>query len=126
MGMRTPWLYAKLATACKRGKRNQGPQGIDKKWLLMGFSKTQAVVLQLMSEFESNGIGLVVWLDNLFSSVKLFKELRSLGIGAAGTVRASNSKREEEQVAIKLDNSSIEVDWEISALQSQHPLVRRD
>lgn len=92
----------------------------------MGFSKTQAVVLQLMSEFESNGIGLVVWLDNLFSSVKLFKELRSLGIGAAGTVRASNSKREEEQVAIKLDNSSVEVDWEISTLQSQHPLVRRD
>jgi len=37
----------------------------------------------------------VVWLDNLFSSVKLFKRLRSLGIGAAGTVRTTRTKREE-------------------------------
>ena len=37
----------------------------------------------------------MVWLDNLFSSVKLFKRLRSLGIGAVGTIRTTRIKREE-------------------------------
>ena len=37
----------------------------------------------------------IVWLDNLFTSVKLFKRLRGLGIGAAGTVRTTRTKREE-------------------------------
>ena len=37
----------------------------------------------------------IVWLDNLIYSVKLFERLRSLGIGAAGTVRTTKTKREE-------------------------------
>jgi len=37
----------------------------------------------------------IVWLDNLFSSVKLFERLQTLGIGAAGTVRTTKTKREE-------------------------------
>ena len=38
----------------------------------------------------------VVWLDNLFCSVKLFKRLHGLGIGAAGTVQTTKIKREED------------------------------
>ena len=36
-----------------------------------------------------------IWLDNLFTSVKLLQELRRLGIGGAGTVRTTKTKREE-------------------------------
>jgi len=37
----------------------------------------------------------VVWLDNLFTSVKLLTRLREEGIGGAGTVRTTRTKREE-------------------------------
>ena len=36
----------------------------------------------------------VVWLDNLFTSVKLLTRLRGLGIGGAGTVRTTKTERE--------------------------------
>ncbi|KAF2176485.1 hypothetical protein K469DRAFT_540770, partial [Zopfia rhizophila CBS 207.26] len=37
-----------------------------------------------------------VWVDNLFSSERLFTTLRDLGIGAAGTVRTTITAREEK------------------------------
>ena len=37
----------------------------------------------------------VVWLNNLFSSVKLFERLRELGIGVVGIVRTTRIRREE-------------------------------
>jgi len=79
-----------------RGSRPiDGPQGLDERW--NEFSKTQQVVLQLLTQMESKGEGHVVWLDNLFSSARLFKTLRGLGIGAAGTVRTSKTRREEQE-----------------------------
>ena len=36
-----------------------------------------------------------VWLDNLFTSIKLLQWLRELGIRGAGTVRTTKTKREE-------------------------------
>src|ERR1700722_2520757 len=65
-----------------------------------GFSKTQAVVLDLLTQrnpdtnepLYSPGRH-VVWLDNLFTSAKLLARLRELGIGGAGTVQTSKTKR---------------------------------
>ena len=81
---------------------NKGPVDLDKSFLKEGFSKTQAVVLDLLTQRNPvTNEALypphkhVVWLDNLFSSVKLFERLRSIGIGAAGTVRTTRTKREE-------------------------------
>jgi hypothetical protein len=74
---------------------SQGPQGLQKKWLQMGFSKTQAVVLELLTRMGDNGQNHVVWLDNLFTSEMLFQTLRDYGIGGAGTVRTSSTKRED-------------------------------
>ena len=37
----------------------------------------------------------VIWLNNLFSSIKLFKRLQSLRIGAVGTVRTTRTRQEE-------------------------------
>jgi len=37
----------------------------------------------------------IVWVNNLFSSIRLFKRLREEGIGAAGTIRTSRTKRKK-------------------------------
>ncbi|KAF2813863.1 uncharacterized protein BDZ99DRAFT_553863 [Mytilinidion resinicola] len=79
-----------------------GPVDLDESFLSKGFTKTQAVVLDLLTQRDpitNQRIYLpgkhIVWLDNLFSSVKLFERLRELEIGAAGTVRTTKTKREE-------------------------------
>jgi hypothetical protein len=38
----------------------------------------------------------IVWLNNLFISVKLLIRLRGLGIGGVGTVRITKTKRKEQ------------------------------
>jgi hypothetical protein len=60
-----------------------------------GFTKTEAVVLTLMSWLPNGGKGTVVYLDNLFTSSRLLRELRHMGIGACGTTRTSTTRRED-------------------------------
>ena len=45
----------------------------------------------------NGGKGHAVHIDNLFTSSKLLSTLRDYGIGAAGTVRTSRTKREENK-----------------------------
>ena len=68
-----------------------------------GLSKTQAAVLDLLLQKDADTNERlylpgkhVVWLDNLFTSVKLLTRLWRLGIGGAGTVWATKTKREEQ------------------------------
>jgi hypothetical protein len=77
--------------------KDQGPQGLRTTWKEQGFSKTQAVVLELMTRMPNGGKGHTFWLDNLFTSSKLLSTLRNYGIGAAGTVRTGQTKREENE-----------------------------
>lgn len=80
----------------------KGPIDLDTYWTKEEhFSKTQAVVLDLlMQEDEVTGQRYIqpnkhiVWLDNLFISVKLLSRLRDEGIGVAGTVRTTKTRRE--------------------------------
>jgi hypothetical protein len=81
----------------KGDKTDQGPQGLRAIWEKKGFSKTQAVVLELMTRMPNEGRGHAVYLDNLFTSSKLLSTLRDYGIEAAGTVRTGKSKREENE-----------------------------
>jgi hypothetical protein len=74
---------------------DQGPQGLRTAWKKKGFSKTQAVVLELMTRMPNRGKGHAVHLDNLFTSSKLLTTLRGYGVGAAGTVRTGRTQREE-------------------------------
>ena len=74
-----------------------GPVDLDEFWTKEeGFSKTQAAVLDLLTQqgISSNNRH-VVWLDNLFTSARLLSILRDIGFGAAGTVRVTKTKRDE-------------------------------
>jgi hypothetical protein len=89
-------------------KARDGPQGVDKKWVKMGFSATQAVVLTLLQRMHDQGRDHTVWLDNLFTSARLLEVLRELGIGGAGTVRTTKTKREEkEEKAMVVDPGDV-------------------
>lgn len=82
--------------------KGQGPYELDTYWTKKeGFTPTEAVVLDLLLRKQEGQPRFcpnrhTVWVDNLFSSVKLFERLRREGIGAAGTVRTSRTKREED------------------------------
>ena len=97
----------------------KGPINLNESFLKEGFLKTQAVMLDLLTQYDPiTGKRLyplgkhVVWLNNLFTSIQLFKRLRSLGIRAAGTVRTIYIKRKEigdEAIDIKeVVNKNIE------------------
>ena len=81
----------------------KGPVDLDESFVDdEGFSKTQAVVLDLLLQKDAETDERlylpgkhIVWLDNLFISVKLLIRLRGLSIGGVGTVRTTKTKREE-------------------------------
>jgi hypothetical protein len=75
--------------------KDEGPQGLRTTWEKQGFSRTQAVVLELMTRMPNRGKGHAVHLNNLFTSSKLLTTLRQYGIRAAGTVRTGQTRREE-------------------------------
>ena len=74
-----------------------GPVDLDEFWTKEeGFSKTQAVVLDLLTQQGISDLNThIVWLDNLFTSARLLAILKDLGFGAAGTVRVTKTKRDE-------------------------------
>jgi hypothetical protein len=81
------WLWH--ANGNKKGPVNLNPSFTEDE----GFSKTQAVVSDLLTQRDGETNKRlyplrkhVVWLNNLFTSVKLLIQLRGLGIGGAGTV----------------------------------------
>ena len=75
----------------------KGPVDLDDYWTKhVGFSKTQAVALDLVTQAGIKGDGRhIIWLDNLFTSRRLLLQLKKEGFGAAGAVRMSKTAREE-------------------------------
>ncbi len=78
----------------KGDEKDEGPQGLRMIWEKQGFSKTQAVVLELITRMPNQGKGHAVHLNNLFTSSKLLTTLQQYGIRAAGTVRTGQTRRE--------------------------------
>lgn len=75
---------------------NKGPVDLDTFQVEEGLLKTQAVIMDFLTQEDpETGQRLyqpnmhTVWLDNLFTSVKLLQELCRLGIGGVGTVRTT-------------------------------------
>lgn len=86
------WLFH-----IKGQNKGDGPQDLDDYWTnWLGFTKTQAIVLDLVSQ---DGISKdhfhIIWLDNLFTSARLLTRLEDKGFGAAETVRTSTTRRED-------------------------------
>ena len=90
-----------------------GPVDLDDFWTNdLKFSKTQAVVLDLVTQKGIlNNFQHVIWLDNLFTSARLLRQLKQEGFGAAGTVRTSKTAREKieekDQTALKEQNRGL-------------------
>jgi Transposase IS4 len=81
----------------------KGPYDLDKSFVKDGFTKTEAVVLNLMLQEDAETKQRlyqphqhVVWLSNLFTSIKLLKRLRAEGLGSAGTVRTTQTARKRK------------------------------
>ena len=89
------------------------PVDLDDFWTdELKFSKTQAVVLDLVTqEGISNNFQHVIWLDNLFTSARLLRQLKQEGFGTAGTVRTSKTTREKieekDQTILKEQNRGL-------------------
>jgi hypothetical protein len=66
--------------------------GIQKILKELGKNKTTATVLHLLKLLPKRPLDLlyIVWLDNLFSSTKLFGYLQDQGYGATGTARTNS------------------------------------
>ena len=81
-----------------------GPYRLDTQWKEKGFSATEAVVLHLTISLDPDLLKPnmhILWLDNLFTKIRLLEELRRANIGAAGTVRPpSNQTPREERLEI--------------------------
>ena len=90
------WLFHSKGSA-----KGQGPYRLDTYWTREEkFTPTEAVVLDLLLRRQEEGSSFsgnchIIWIDNLFTSVKLLERLRQEGIGGAGTVRTVRTKREE-------------------------------
>jgi hypothetical protein len=90
----------------KGSKPEDGPQGITQEVSKhLKFSKTRAVVLDLVARGVQPTIRCCVWLDNLFTSKSLFLELRNRGIGAAGTSRTGKCATSAEKHAKRARNA---------------------
>ena len=81
----------------KGSNKYEGPVDLDTHWTdKLGFSKTQAVVLDLVNQEGIQGdFSHIIWMDNLFTTASLLAKLKEYGFGAAGTVRTTKTTREE-------------------------------
>lgn len=90
------WLFHS-----KGSGKDQGPYKLDTYWTKKeNFTPTEAVVLDLLLRKQEDGPSFcnnshIVWIDNLFTSIKLLERLRQEGIGGAGTIRTTRTKREQ-------------------------------
>jgi hypothetical protein len=85
----------KIWACCEQGylffflfySRNEGTGELEKHDDL---SATQSMVWQMSKRLPKNGRVYTIYMDNLFTSVRLFRMLREAGIGACGTTRTNN------------------------------------
>ncbi|TKA71579.1 hypothetical protein B0A49_11802 [Cryomyces minteri] len=94
--------------------KTKGPISLDQKFT-KDFSNTQAAVLTLLAQLQKEqGKSYMVWLDNLFTSARLFERLVDEGYGAAGTARVGKTSGiHEDLAALKLDKKRSRIWGEI-------------
>ena len=93
--------------------KGSGPVGIKKIPKALGKNKTAATVpflLELLPKRPTNS-PYIVWLDNLFSSTKLFEHLRQLGFGATGTARINSGICADFVAKKQADQKKVSIPW---------------
>jgi hypothetical protein len=70
---------------------------LNLKWVKIGFTKIEAVVLTLMERLPNRGKGSIIYIDNLFTSTRLLRQLREIGIEGSSTCRDTKTAREETE-----------------------------
>lgn len=101
----------------KGSKAGDGPYKLSPYWRSEGFNPTHAVVADMALDYRDSGASEsererllpagkhVIWLDNLFTTIKLLERLRRDGVGAAGTVRTSSTPRELKEANANKNNA---------------------
>lgn len=95
------WLYHAKSD-------DRGPVDLNDFWTDdKGFSKTQAVVLDLLSQDGiSKDFCHTIWLDNLFTSARLLATLKEEGFSAAGTVRTQKTAKRDLRIHNALEEAT--------------------
>jgi hypothetical protein len=75
-----------------------------------GLTMTGSMVYQLLQKLPQEPGRYTVYLDNYFTSINLFKQLRDKGIGACGTTRVSASPQFHPTLAV-LKESTLTTEW---------------
>jgi len=93
--------------------KGTGPRGIGKVPCALGCNKTAATVPHLLGLLpkRTTESPYIVWLDNLFSSTKLFRYLRQLGYGATGTARTNSGICAEFVNRKQVDKKKDDIPW---------------
>ena len=109
-----------------------GPVDLDDFWTdNLGFSKIQAVVLNLIAqEGIEKDFKYIIWLNNLFTSARLLRQLSNKGFGGAGTIRTYKTIREKieestgssKQKEVLLKKVNRGVNLLLSALKLDHAM----
>src|SRR6185369_5340910 len=74
-----------------------------------GLNKVGCLVHYLVTQLPYHRLSYNVYMDNYFSNVPLYQNLRQIGIGACGTVRKTASRFPKE---LKIDKNA-KLDWDV-------------
>ena len=84
----------------KGDSKHDGPYRLNPQWKAKGFSATEAVVLDLAISINPDLLRPnmhIIWLDNLFTKIRLLEELRRANIGVIGTCRPPGNQTPREK-----------------------------
>lgn len=90
-------------------------------------STAQAVVSLSKTLPRDRGLTFTIYMDNYFSNVKVFEELRSIGFGAVGTVRAKSLDYPTQHAKMKTDKLELQYNtWQTLQVRNVLSFVFQD
>ncbi|CAG8707728.1 17104_t:CDS:2 [Cetraspora pellucida] len=92
-----------------RIKNKPTPEGFKILSLLTGLNQTGSLVHHLVEQLPYRQFSFNIYMDNYFTSISLFQQLRQIGISACGTIRKTASGFLKE---LKIDKG-IKLNWDV-------------
>lgn len=110
MGYFYDWVFHRKGTKKDVSGQQQGPWKIVRPKAL-GKNTSSAVVAYLMDRLPDHGTGHIVYLDNLFTNIKLLQYGRKRGWGATGTYTAKSGILKKFSEMKAQDAKKDEIPW---------------